>query len=114
MEKVKYTYDYDRGQTQTRNFKSELVEFWDESKGYIKVAVKCLAIGMAIGFVKGIDVNSKSLAKLSDAIPKAPKAAIDISFDDLPDVLSLFTKEEVIRMCNDLAQKGLMMTEKDI
>ena len=66
-----------------RNFRNEVRDFWNENRDKIKIGLKCLGIGLAIGFVKGgmtgIDMQRDTVSRLIDKIPHEP------DFDDIAD-----------------------------
>ena len=59
-----------------RNFKNELKDFWNENRDKIKIGLKCLGIGLAIGFVKGgmtgMSMQRDTVNRLIDKIPYEP------------------------------------------
>lgn len=59
-----------------RNFKDELRGFWDENGDKIKIGLKFLGIGLAIGFVKGamtgMDMQRDTVNRLMGKIPYEP------------------------------------------
>lgn len=59
-----------------RNFKDELRDFWNENRDKIKIGLKCLGLGLVIGFVKGgmtgMDMQRDTVNRLIDKIPYEP------------------------------------------
>lgn len=56
-----------------RNFKEEFNDWWDENKTKIKIGVKCLVIGLGVGFIKGVlttnKLHERNLSAMIDRLP---------------------------------------------
>ena len=63
-------------ETNKRNFKDELRDFWGEHGDKIKIGLKFLGIGLVIGFVKGamtgMEMQRDTVNRLMDKIPYEP------------------------------------------
>ena len=59
-----------------RNFKNEIKDWWTDNREKVKIGVKCLGVGLAIGFVKGactgMDMQRDTVNRLMDKIPYEP------------------------------------------
>ena len=68
-----------------RNFKEEFKSWWEENGEKIKIGAKCLAVGLLIGFVKGVvtesEISSRTHSELIKKIPYEPDC------DDLADYI---------------------------
>lgn len=42
-----------------RKLKEQIKDFWKEEGDKIKIGVKCLSVGLLVGFVKGVLTESK-------------------------------------------------------
>lgn len=86
-------------------FKTATVNWFKNHKNEIKVGVKCLAIGLTIGFVEGICLESRMTAGLIDKIPSAPE------YDGVDPIEALEGLEpddlrEVIEACKEKLSEG--------
>lgn len=56
-----------------RIFKEEINDWWDENKTKIKFGAKCLALGLGIGFIKGVlttnKLHERNLSAMIDRLP---------------------------------------------
>lgn len=59
-----------------RNFKDELKDWWADNRDKVKIGLKCLGVGLAIGFVKGaftgIRMQQDTVNQLIDKVPYEP------------------------------------------
>ena len=66
--------------------KEKLKIFWNDNKDKIIFAAKCYLVGFAIGFIKGMNAESRHLASLVDLLPDDP-CTDDISADEEAEII---------------------------
>lgn len=59
-----------------RNFKNEVKDWWTDNRDKVKIGLKCLGVGLLVGFVKGactgMSMQGDTVSRLIDKIPYEP------------------------------------------
>ena len=92
------------------SFKEQCKDFWKENKDKIKIGLKCLGVGLVIGFFKGVStalkLNHEETMKLLDKVPDGEK--IKDNDEALYYALKDQSKEKVNDLMNEMEAYGDM------
>ena len=90
--------------------KTKLVAWWNTHKGEVEVGAYCFGIGLCIGIVKGILVQSGTLEEaisiLTDMQP-APVQTDDMDLDTIKDIVSGLPTDDLVELTEVIRDKGV-------